>query len=622
MDLFGRPTFGASVSPDGSSFAHLVEDDGYPRAVQRYLTGTRVSSSRFVELPVLGPITKVRYSPDSRWLACQVEPDGGERHQVWVVTNDPEDSRCWRVNDEHDVNAQLVGWDGECIAITVQDRDCIGESRLVHPATHAVEIVDRRRGGRFTDSWLDSHVVREGPRGDRHLVFLRKGRESNLLPKDPGSTTDPGQILDDKKPLRFLYKDAYADLFHPAPEVDADDPVGGYVRVVARTDHDADFLYLVLLTVTRGGVSRRVLAARDTSELDTFRVSDDASMVALLWNVEGGRTDLQLMAMADGSLLEPIEIGGMVASEPSLSADGGLLAVTVEGPGLPRSVELYDTRTQEWVDIPRPPRVRHSVEPRFRTIRARDGLQLNGWLYRAERSETSPPGPMAVWFHGGPEGQARPEYSYVFPTLLAAGISVFAANVRGSSGFGRAYVHADDHERRWAGITDGIDIAQALITEGLADPQRIGATGRSYGGYLTNALLAFHPGVFTAAVAVCGMSDLRTFYENTEPWIGAAAVSKYGHPHRDADLLGRLSPMTKVDDIDVPLLTIHGGNDTNVPVSESEQIVAALRAQDKRAECVIVPGEGHDFTKPANRAYQAQLIRDWLLDAWGKAPAR
>lgn len=618
MDLFGRPTYGASVSPDGSSFAHIIVDDGYPRAVQRYLTGTRVSASRFVNLPVIGPVTKVSYSPDSRWLACQVLPEGdGEQSQVWVVTNDPADPRSWRVNETDDDKAELVGWDGERIAINVEHDDCTAESRLIDPATHEVEIVDRRSGGRFVDSWAGTHLVRQGPRCDRFITLLRNGRELALLPKDPGSTTDPARILDDKRPLRLHYTDSYADLYYPAAQVPLSDPRGGYVRVVARSDHDADFMRLIMLTATRGGASKRVLAERDGADLDAFEVSEDGSTVALLWNVDGGRSELQLLSLADGSLLEPIPLDGQVASEPSLSADGRLLAVTVEGPGRARSVELCDTRTREWVQITRPPRVPHAVEPEFHRLRARDGLELNGWLYRAPGVEGA--GRVAVWFHGGPEGQARPEYSYVFPTLLAAGITVFAANVRGSGGFGREYVHADDRHRRWAGITDGVDIAEWLIAGGIADPDRIAATGRSYGGYLTNALIAFHPERFTAAVAVCGMSDLATFYATTEPWIAAAAVSKYGDPVADTDLLAELSPLRRAAEITAPLRTIHGANDTNVPVTESEQIVAALQARGHRADCVVVDGEGHEFTRPDNRQRLADLVRDWLLESWASA---
>lgn len=619
MDLFGRPTRGASVSPDGSAFAHIIEVDGYPRAVQRYLTsdaqGVRVSSSRFVQLPVEGPVRRVLYAPDSRWLACQVDPEGRERSQVWVVTNDPADNGAWRINEVEDVHAELVGWSGNRILITVEDDHCIGESRLVDPATHAIEIVDRRRGGRFADSWAGSHLIRQGQRCDRSMVLLRDGREIPLLPHDPGSTTDPGDILDDHKPMRFHHVGGWDEQYVPLHLVEPDDPRRGYLRVVARTDHDADRQHLVLMTITRGGVSRRVLAARDDAELDDFVVSDDASTAALLWNVRGGYSELQLLDLIDGSLLDPIPLNGSVATEPSLSADGTLLAVTVEAPGLPRSVELYSTRTCEWIEIHRPARVPGLVPPVFRAIRARDGLQLNGWLYRAPGVER--PCPVAVWFHGGPEGQSRPEYSYVFPTLLAAGITVFAANVRGSSGFGREFVHADDRERRWAGITDGIDIAEDLIKAGIADPQRIAATGRSYGGYLTNALIAFHPGTYSTAVAICGMSDLTTFYATTEPWIGAAAVSKYGHPEADAELLAALSPLRRADDIDVPLLTIHGASDTNVPVSESQQIVAALQSRGKRAESVIIDGEGHEFTRPSSRQRIAELVREWLLDSWG-----
>ena len=82
-------------------------------------------------------------------------------------------------------------------------------------------------------------------------------------------------------------------------------------------------------------------------------------------------------------------------------------------------------------------------------------------------------------------------------------------------------------------------------------------------------MLAFSPGCFAAGVDICGMSDLHTFYRDTEPWIAAAAYSKYGHPERDRALLRALSPLHAVDNIDVPLLVVHGELDTNVPIGEA-----------------------------------------------------
>ena len=87
-----------SLSPDATAFAHLVDDGGYPRAVQRFLRGRRASSSRDVELPVEGPVTKVVHSADGHWLACQVAPEGSTRTQIWVVTTDPDDRLARRID--------------------------------------------------------------------------------------------------------------------------------------------------------------------------------------------------------------------------------------------------------------------------------------------------------------------------------------------------------------------------------------------------------------------------------------------------------------------------------------------------------------------------------------------
>src|SRR5690349_5316082 len=97
-DRHVRVNYGASLSPDATAFAHLVDDGGYPRAVQRFLRGWRASSSRDVELPVVGPVTKVIHSADGHWLACQVAPEGGTRSQIWVVTTDPDDRDARRID--------------------------------------------------------------------------------------------------------------------------------------------------------------------------------------------------------------------------------------------------------------------------------------------------------------------------------------------------------------------------------------------------------------------------------------------------------------------------------------------------------------------------------------------
>jgi dipeptidyl aminopeptidase/acylaminoacyl peptidase len=97
------------------------------------------------------------------------------------------------------------------------------------------------------------------------------------------------------------------------------------------------------------------------------------------------------------------------------------------------------------------------------------------------------------------------------------------------------------------------------------------------------------------------MSDLHTFYRDTEPWIAAAAVSKYGDPVHDAALLAELSPLARAEAIEVPLLVVHGELDTNVPLNEATQIVDRLRRLGRPVEYLELAGEGHDYRRADSR---------------------
>jgi dipeptidyl aminopeptidase/acylaminoacyl peptidase len=138
---------------------------------------------------------------------------------------------------------------------------------------------------------------------------------------------------------------------------------------------------------------------------------------------------------------------------------------------------------------------------------------------------------------------------------------------------------------------------------------------------LTLAALTFHPGLFVAGVTICGMSDLSTFYRNTEPWIAQAASSKYGDPVNDRALFEQLSPLRRVDALTAPLLVVHGATDTNVPPSESEQIVEALRERGRNVRYLLFEDDGHEIAKRENRETLVAAVSDWLRAAFATAPA-
>lgn len=613
-----RATYGASLSPDATAFAHLVDDGGYPRAVQRFLRGWRASSSRDVELPVEGPVTRVIHSADGHWLACEVAPEGGTRTQLWVVTTDPEDRDARRIDrwpaGVPEGTAQLIAWDGTQVAAILTGEDGVGSSCLINPAAGTTIVLDRRSGGKLIDAWAGASLVRVGPRGYRELIMLHGLTEIALLPSDPGSVTDAGAILDDHHPRRFRSgpDGDVMKLYYPAKEYPINS-AGGYVRALIRSDNGAQHARLVEVTSTEDGVAYHVVAERPGYDLDEFAVSDDLSTVALLWNVHG-RSELQILEYADNTLSEPIPLPGPVAGELSISAGGSMVAMTIQGPSTPRTVELVDVRSREWERIDREPSCGNATEnPELVTIQARDGLRFTGWMYHPSGDESIG---ALIYLHGGPEGQARPEYSEIFPVLLDAGIAVLTPNVRGSGGFGRTFVHADDKELRFAAIDDVADCAHFLVDRGLARRDRIACSGWSYGGYLTQAALTFHPELFAAGISICGMSDLGTFYRNTEPWEAAAAYPKYGHPVSDRELLDRLSPLLRVEALTAPLLLVHGANDTNVPATESRQMFHALRELDRTVEHLEFDDEGHQIVKRENRAALVKAIGEWLIPAF------
>ncbi|MFW0795553.1 prolyl oligopeptidase family serine peptidase [Gordonia sp. CPCC 205515] len=635
FDDRGWHTYGPSVSPDGSAFAYIVDDGtGYPRAAQRSLSRDGVGDLRWVHIRSTGPVRKVVHSTDSRWLAVEIAPSGGEHHQVWVVTTDPDDDTMHRIaatrpDGRSFGTVSLVGWDTDWVLIVATDIDGTAHSLRVHPGTGTTQTLDVRVGGELIDSWKGATLVRVGPRGYRDMLLLRRRLTADtrparyapgadeasdevtmtpLLPNDPGAVTDQGYILDqgfDHPSVVFV-----------SPPQDSDRDLDSVQAIVA-SDFDAKYPRLLGVEVGRHGVRFRVLAQRAGAGLDSFAVSHDQSTVAMLWNIDG-RSELQILTLPDQTLHEPIPLPGDVASDLSISTAGTLIALTVSSPQHSPLVHLVNTLTGEVTavrdDVVTGAGPSSALCPELVEFSARDGMPLSGWLFRGATDAGQAPGPALLYFHGGPEAQTRPDYHFLFGPLVAAGITVFAPNVRGSSGYGRLFSHADDRYGRYAGIDDAADCADYLCAKGIADPNALYVSGRSYGGYLTLACLTFHPDLFAAGIAICGMSDLESFFRNTEPWIAVAAYTKYGHPESDRELLADLSPIHRIGEVRAPLLVVHGAHDTNVPVSESQQMVDELRALGANAQLLMFSDEGHEIVKRHNQQRLTEAVAGWIRD--------
>ena len=234
---------------------------------------------------------------------------------------------------------------------------------------------------------------------------------------------------------------------------------------------------------------------------------------------------------------------------------------------------------------------------------SRDGLTINGYL-------TIPKGsngknlPVVVNPHGGPWARDRWGFNPEIQYLANNGYAVFQMNFRGSTGYGREFW--EKSFKQWGktmqdDITDGV---QWLIEEGIANPDKIGIYGASYGGYATLAGLTFTPDLYACGVDYVGVSSLFTFMESMPPYWELYRDMMYemvGHPEKDKELLASSSPLMHVDKIKVPLFIAQGANDPRVKKSESDQIVEALKQKGIDVPYMVKDNEGHGFYNEENR---------------------
>jgi dipeptidyl aminopeptidase/acylaminoacyl peptidase len=214
--------------------------------------------------------------------------------------------------------------------------------------------------------------------------------------------------------------------------------------------------------------------------------------------------------------------------------------------------------------------------------------------------------------HGGPEGQSRPTFQPLIQHLASAGFAVLAPNVRGSSGYGRAYLHLDDVRLRQDSVADLAHAAHWLRDSRRADPERIAVYGGSYGGFMVLAALTSYPELWAAGVNLVGIANFVTFLENTGPWRRHLREAEYGSLEHDRDFLTEISPVNHVEKIRAPLLVIHGANDPRVPIGEAEQMVARLKALGRTVEFLRLEDEGHQIAKLANKLVAYPLAVDFL----------
>lgn len=577
-------SYGGVFSPEGDRVAFVSNASGVPNVWMADADGGNLRQVTDSE----NQVDDVRWSPAGNTLAVEVAPGGGLNTQIYLMPADGGEMQMITAGGE--VNNWLIGWsdDGRYLsysssAESENGMDCwihdtrSGESRLI-VRNQGIGVCELSPDNRYALAW---RMVSRG-NTDLYLVDVESSAEQHLTPHEGVALSHGGLFLDND-------------------------------TLVFATNIDREMLALARVDFADGVAGpMEILAGRDDAELAAVDELNDGRLL-LNWNA-AGRSELAFLDPATGMVTPGPALPAELAGAPEASADGTGVLFTVSGSTSPTDVWHLDIASNAFVQVSRTPHdgvdLASLVRPELRTYTAHDGLGLSGWLYRPHGQVE--PGPMVLSFHGGPEGQERPAFRATYQALLSRDIAVFAPNVRGSSGFGKTFVNLDNGALRFDGIRD-IEATVNFVTEaGLADPERIGIMGGSYGGYMVMAGITEYPELFAAGANLFGIVNFETFFANTEPWMAAISTVEYGDPATERDLLERLSPIHRIDRIVTPTIVLHGANDTNVPVVEAEQVVENLEARGVPVKYVLFPDEGHGWGKVRNRVTSDVEIVRWF----------
>lgn len=333
-----------------------------------------------------------------------------------------------------------------------------------------------------------------------------------------------------------------------------------------------------------------------------------------LWRAHGDGRPPERLTRGEHALTQPRAVPrgtgmrvALVAGDAVTPWEVALLDVAAPGRPGAGAVRVLSRLAAGWADI-------DLVMPTSRWHES-DGRRIQGWFLEATRTDGRP-APAVVQIHGGPATLYGWSLMWEWQCLVAAGISVYACNPRGSQGYGEESCHAnvgDWGDGPMADVMAGVD---GLVADGLVDPHRLGVTGGSYGGYLT-AWIVGHTDRFAAAVSCRGVYDLTSQMLSGDlggPTFGHHELGV--HPWDDPDLYRRHSPLSYAHRMVTPLLIQHAEDDLRCPITQAEELFATLRSMRRPVRFLRTPAESHELTRsgaPFRRVEHLERIRDWFV---------
>lgn len=578
-----RSVSGASLSPDGTECLFLWNVTGTNQVWKVTESSVWPQQLTFFD----DRISFASWSPKGNSILIGKDIGGNERTQLYLMT--PDGSRIDTLTDKPDVIYGFGGWsdDGEMICFTSNERD---------------------------QRYFDVYVMNVAQR-ERRLIYQQDGNNSAsgfspdgkwiLVTRSESSYNSDifGVEVATKTVVHLTPHEGSARYFPTAWTPDSK-------SLFILTDAGRDFVNVASIDLA----TKKLAYIHDMQhDVQGFSISEKGTFDVLSIN-DNGYTRIELRSRSANKrvpLPDSEKIRGVSFSRNEKKALIHYASATSIG-----EYFLYDVTTKKmrqilWPSYAGIPR-ESFIEPSLVSYASFDGMKIPGFLFLPKGAAKNASLACIVQFHGGPEGQSTPAFNTTTQYFLSRGYALFFPNIRGSTGYGKTFMNADNARKRSDAIEDAARAVEFLKSTGYIDPQKIIAMGGSYGGYMTLAQLTFHPKLWAAGIDIVGISNFESFLKNTGAWRARHRAAEYGDPEHDAEYLRSVSPLNFVDRISAPLLVIQGANDPRVPKSEADQIVKSVESKGGVVKYLLYPDEGHGLAKQKNRLTAYQAVIDFL----------
>jgi dipeptidyl aminopeptidase/acylaminoacyl peptidase len=582
-DFFDNPKIsGAAISPDGKRLAFLSPENNRFN-IWVCDTGSDLASAKAVTHDTKRGIITYAWTRDSSYILFEQDQGGDENFHLYRTDPSNPNAKAVDLTPSEGARAQIIDLPRDrpneaLVAINARDKRYF-DAYEIDIASGRSRLLEKNPGD--VDAWFaDGH-------GIIRACAAQLGTTTEIRVRDLGSGL-------------FRLLATYSD--EESASIHGFGPDGSFLYISSARGSNTE--RLVTLDLKTG--KETVIDEDPEYDLSEVLISDQTNE---LLGVGYDRERLTYKAFEkqfarDLSALEMVHDGEIHFR--SSTRDEKRWVIAYDSPNDPGATYLYDRETgqAQFLYRPRPWLPRDALaDVKSITFQSRDGLAIHGYL-------TVPKGvearnlPTVLVVHGGP--WARDNWGYDPETQFLAnrGFAVLQINYRGSTGYGKRFLHAGDRE--WGGkmLDDLVDGAEWAVSQGFADRGRLAIYGGSYGGYATLAALAFRPKIFACGIDYVGISNLLTFMNTIPPYwetFRDIMYKRVGDPKADREFLLSRSPLFAVDKIEAPLLVAQGYNDPRVNHAEAEQIVDALKAKGSPVEYLVKMDEGHGFQNPENR---------------------